>query len=823
MHRISIPFGYHSGKSSRSTVRTTGTGTTTNASSSQLSFRACSAHLGTNMSNTLHTSLSQVIPGLEKWEERLLLMSTMQPNIFVVIFVNPFSGGQVGKELLKLKFQHFRLRHKPRTQIQWYNLFNQQDELDGIEYLRWILTVKECVETTLQRVGRDEITIYNIDPERLRSRNPNRLSGSLIFFDDENLAHLPQDEQDFIRQYGRRSVISNIEIHVWSAGGDGTVMSVYDLLVRQSISFSNIYFSCIPFGTGNDMSQALGWGRTVRRNLANANLSNLISLTETRLTGDLALLDVWEIEITTYPEGYIRSIRKNGNTDEGAHFKRRFCSIFSMGVQGFVGREFEPHRTKSRFHNIVQYTAQSTKWVTTRKFPVITEVLESISKDGEVIMRTRVPPIYAEVDPEVKRATDACTETATGQPLEDDPILEIQPIEIFVQNIPHIWGREYDIWGDAKYMPNVVSHQRGPTDKRNWKPQMSGDDRLELFAIENVSSYLRKQMSSKGGLARIGQVEGQFQLNFRNPQVYDNYREKSAKLSARHRAYPPGFTCLMIDGEFYDLYLPKSIKFRRHSCVRAIGSNAKNSRLVRDTHTYCQSISNGTIPTPAASTPTSPELPATEGVARTETESSLSLDVNPTQPPQSYNVKAGSPRQSQDATPRSSAQFTLVDSESQPPTPSTAGPELAAPSFLGTSAGRYKGSHAGLQGPLTLPSPEEEPNKAALAPGPVPNSGSFRRSFHHPVAGATTPRTPGSRVSSLSAATEATSGPRTPQRTDTDSSQFSLHRQGSLPSEALRRCFARIDFYSNYQSSRPNPDNVIEPHDLKHNPSYIQH
>ncbi|KAJ1980274.1 hypothetical protein H4R35_001190 [Dimargaris xerosporica] len=818
MHHVSIPFTYHHEKSSHSTVRTTDT------SGSHLSFRACSAHLGNSVSNTLHTSLSQVIPGLEKWEERLLLMSTLQPNIFVVIFVNPFSGGQIGKELLKLKFQHFRLRHKPRTQIQWYSLFNEQDEVEGIEYLRWILTVKECVESTLQRMGRDEIVIYNIDPERLRSRNPNRQSGSLIFFDDQNLAHLPQDEQDFIRQHGRRSVVGKVEIHVWSAGGDGTVMSVYDLLVRQSISFSNIYFSCIPFGTGNDMSQALGWGRTVRRSLANANLSNLINLTETRLTGDLALLDVWEIEITTYPEGYIRSIRKSGNKDEGTHFKRRFCSIFSMGVQGFVGREFEPHRTKSRFHNIVQYTAQSTKWVTTRKFPVITEILESISKDGEIIMRTRIPPIYSEVAPEVKHSTNTSAGIATGQPLKDDPILEIQPIEIFVQNIPHIWGREYDIWGDAKYMHNVVSHQRGPTDKRNWLPQMSGDNRLELFAIENVSSYLRKQVSSKGGLARIGQVEGHFQLNFRNPQIYDNYREKSTILSARHRAYPPGFTCLMIDGEFYDLYLPKSIKFRRHSCVRAIGSNAKNSRLVRDTHTYCQSISTGAIPTPTESAPTSPDQLATEGIATSETGPPPPLGVETAQPFQAHNMETHSPRHNLDATPTPSTQFSLVDTESQPPTPNIAGPELTATSpSLGPASDLYKGRYAGPHDSSPPPAPEEEPNEAALAPGPVPGSGSFRRSFRHPFLGPSTPRTPGSRISSLSTATESVSDPRAPQRSDTDSSQFSLHRHGRLPSEALCRCFARIDFYSNYQTSRPNPDNVLEPHDLKHNPSYIQH
>ncbi|KAJ1917046.1 hypothetical protein IWQ60_007911, partial [Tieghemiomyces parasiticus] len=107
----------------------------------------------------------------------------------------------------------------------------------------------------------------------------------------------------------------------------------------------------------------------------------------------------------------------------------------------------------------------------------------------------------------------------------------------------------------------------------------------------NVRSYIHKQWTAKGSLGRIGQFRDHFRMNFRNPEVYQSFHTHSRRSSRRHQATPPGFTCLMIDGEFYELYLPKSITFRRHSCIRAIGSRGNTSRLVRDTQAYCREYS----------------------------------------------------------------------------------------------------------------------------------------------------------------------------------------------------------------------------------------
>ncbi|RKP39741.1 ATP-NAD kinase-like domain-containing protein [Dimargaris cristalligena] len=559
----------------------------------------------------IQTELTSVIPGVSACDERFLLLSGLQPGIYVVVFINPYSGGQMGMELLKLRFQHFRLRENNRVQIQWYNMFDDEDRDRGVEYLRWILTAKETVNSLLRNAGRRSIDIYYIDNARLTSHNPRAKSGSMVFFDDLNVAKLPPEDRDFIYQYAHKTTVAPFEVHVWSAGGDGTVMSVYDMLVSENISFSSIYFSCIPFGTGNDMSQALGWGRTVKKNLVSANLSNLISLTESRLTGDLALLDVWEVEIKTFPGGYVKEIHKNDkDSTKRQTYRRRFCSLFSMGVQGLVGKEFEPRRTKSRIRNILQYTAQSAKWVTLRKFPVITEILESIEQNGRIVMKTAMPKLYDDLSPEV-RARAALPDTdANGVPI---PVLDIHPIEIIAQNIPHIWGRDHDLWGQAKSLP-IMSQRNGPTDQNNWTPQNSGDGKLEVFIIESVKSYIRKQMTTKDSLGRIGQLQEDFTMRFRNPEVYQSFHNNSSHTNRRHKATPPGFTCLMIDGEFYELFQPQTIEIRRHSCIRAIGSGEQNSRLVRDTQNYCQTLHTPSMtPTPNSPNPT-PTLGSGRGI-----------------------------------------------------------------------------------------------------------------------------------------------------------------------------------------------------------------
>ncbi|KAJ1976611.1 hypothetical protein H4R34_003912 [Dimargaris verticillata] len=625
--------------------------------------------LATSPSDPCQAAASS-IPGLTQWEERFLFLASKMPNIGIFMFVNPHSGNRAGEALLNMDFQHFRLRSRPRVQVQWYNILDEQDRDEGLEQLRWYLGVKRKVDALLAKanVGARKI-VTECDPTDANQ-------GKCRLADDDDcqaasrtascqttgsadtarsmpmpVSPLPASQEALPNAFAaeqssskrsRTRTVRPFEVHIWSAGGDGTIMSIYDWLSNENIDFQDVLFSAVPFGTGNDFSHALGWGRTLQRSFVDNQLAGLCDLTQARLAGSLAHLDIWEVKITTYPEGHVRYIQKDRDTPKEQSFTKRFCSIFSMGVQGLVGSGFEANRSHSRTLNIMEYVRQSLKWVLFRRFPPITELLHSIERDGQVLLATESPnfvsstyslsttddghnsvsslasetgnhrqtvpssPVLDAVDTtpardeSVKRRHSAIGRMESGQaptpthstahsaptsPQSATPTLKIHPIDLIVQNIPHIWGRDHDIWNRAKLSPHTVTNRSGETLPSNWTPQMAGDGRLEMFCIENVPEYIRKQVPHMSShLAQIGQFEDRFTLRFHHPETYLKKSPSAFHLNPlRHRVTPPGTTCLMIDGEFYELKYPMTIEFRKHNCLRAIGSDEKHSRMVRDT------------------------------------------------------------------------------------------------------------------------------------------------------------------------------------------------------------------------------------------------
>ncbi|KAJ1658764.1 hypothetical protein IWQ61_002056 [Dispira simplex] len=579
----------------------------------------------TESDTTCHT-MSTNLPELTLSEERFMFQSSMEPHIYVLIFVNPLSGNRTGKALVDMNFQHFRLRSQPRVQVQWYNFFDQAERDNGLDFLQWVLRAKRKLDVILQKSEHNFLDIIS----EFGPVDSTHTAGSIR---STELSNSPDYDWSTAKR-GRIRRIRPIEVHIWSAGGDGTVMSVYDWLVSQGISIRELSFSCIPFGTGNDFSRALGWGRSVKHNFVDSQLANLYHLTQARLAGNTACLDIWEVKITTYDGGYVRYIQRGDHTPKQTTFTKRFCSIFSMGVQGFVGSGFEPHRSTSRARNIMEYTRQSLKWVLFRKFPLITEILESVEREGRILLKTKKPRAISSVRPSTLPSPSDQEKTTTDSLTEKEvPTLNLHPIDLVIQNIPHIWGRDYDIWGTAGTIDNAVENRTGETDPEQWTHQTAGDGKLEMFCIENVPDYIRKQLPVQSKLARIGQFGHNFSLNFRHPDTYQSTTLRPFQPSPRgelplkphRRVPPPGVTYLMIDGEFYELLYPKTIEFRLHNHVRAIGSDIENSRLVRDT----QMFGMDTGGTCHSSCSNSPLLSATSPTTST-TNPSLDSSLMPT-------------------------------------------------------------------------------------------------------------------------------------------------------------------------------------------------
>ncbi|KAJ3002760.1 hypothetical protein HKX48_002120 [Thoreauomyces humboldtii] len=420
------------------------------------------------------------------------------PTTFVFIFVNPNSGPRQGASLLDLDIYGFRPRSRPDVQVTICNLMDVEDRSKGLRYFH-----------AMQLTRR-------IDIKRL---------------------------------------------HVWSAGGDGTFMWVIEELMKLKVDLQDrrLSFCTIPFGTGNDLSQVMGWGRSVVGDPAGDHMHRLDKIISERLDGEKARLDLWELEVTCRDGGYVQKAAKAGSAsaEKHDHLLRKMSNYSSLGVQGFVGVGFEPHRHHSRMANVLEYARQSIRLVASG-IPRIHTYCESLQWKGKTIVSNdRLAKLNR---PQSDRDDAAIAKGDTRNHRKH------KAVEVVVQNIPGLWGRHVDLWGTAKMAPSVVSNPEGPTDIKSWTSNKANDGKLEVFSIGNEFSYVKKQLGDWGrtSLSRIGQFPDELTLNLIEGST----------------------TALMVDGEFYKLVNCKSVEWRHLIQVTVIGPDHQNSRMVRDSKEY---------------------------------------------------------------------------------------------------------------------------------------------------------------------------------------------------------------------------------------------
>ncbi|KXS20356.1 hypothetical protein M427DRAFT_28099 [Gonapodya prolifera JEL478] len=115
------------------------------------------------------------------------------------------------------------------------------------------------------------------------------------------------------------------------------------------VTAPNIFFSATPFGTGNDLSQVMGWGRTVPgADVAGQRLEKLNALVLERLEGWVARFDLWDVRFDVYEGGYIqkpkkyeRGLKSDSPEDRTPHHHIAMGNYFTIGLQGNVGSYFE--------------------------------------------------------------------------------------------------------------------------------------------------------------------------------------------------------------------------------------------------------------------------------------------------------------------------------------------------------------------------------------------------------------------------------------------------------------------------------------------------
>ncbi|KAJ2707149.1 hypothetical protein FB645_000975 [Coemansia sp. IMI 203386] len=571
-----------------------------------------------------------------------------EPLTYVFIFTNPRSGNQQGRSLMSMPFRNFRMRDRPDVQVQIYDVTDKDSKREGLHYLhqlqlrqgdKLLRTAfpelfeegpgKTCLrpspvvctgKTCSGKICPNSAFISPSTPmsPSAESTNANawedwiseaaaQLEGGLERFSEEELTERLERAQE-----------SAIKLHVWSAGGDGTVSSTLQAMMDYGIDVGRVYFSCVPFGTGNDFADALGWGRSVPGDAVGESMKHLTKIITERLDGYTSKLDIYEITFTTYDDGHIKHVEKDMFNKPG--MKRYQCLMidyFSLGVQGFVGSSFELHRPGKRALNILMYTAAAAKWVFMKKFPPINEALESISTvpdnmlndtrmtDGErakwlenASEAERKQVLLARVAGPHKRChgrkmgwakAPKAKRTATARDFgegvdENLPVIQYKPIEIDVQNVARFWGRDIDVWnkareGDSK---RILSNTNGVTDHKNWTPQYAGDGKVEVFGVRDIGDYALNQLPNRKSyrVDRLAQMVTPLALHFRAPSEYP---PRSSNPISSRKSIEQGLLFSMCDGEFIEMYHPKDIIISRKVTLKAVGRSPESSRIVLDT------------------------------------------------------------------------------------------------------------------------------------------------------------------------------------------------------------------------------------------------
>ncbi|OHT05178.1 hypothetical protein TRFO_27194 [Tritrichomonas foetus] len=156
---------------------------------------------------------------------------------------------------------------------------------------------------------------------------------------------LPEEQNSWPEKY--QSIINAPNLRVCAAGGDGTVNWVITLLKKYYTGQFIPPLAVIPFGTGNDMSRSLKWGKGMKQ----SSINRIGRKIEKMLTSDqIENIDVWNLEIEI----------------EGSEPKNyQMLNYFSIGVDAAIALNYEELRQKqkpkSQFESLCLYVPAGSK------------------------------------------------------------------------------------------------------------------------------------------------------------------------------------------------------------------------------------------------------------------------------------------------------------------------------------------------------------------------------------------------------------------------------------------------------------------------------
>ena len=485
---------------------------------------------------------------------------------FLLLFVNPKSGSLQGKTVLE---------HVKKYRVESISNYN---------VISFPVNPGELITKKPQELNNQEGQIVfggNNSHDKIAKFDP-KIEFSIIVFNiiDKNEMTLGKK---FIKKY--LTDFPKFKIKILIAGGDGTVLGIVEELNKEKIPLPRCVFGAMPFGTGNDLSNALGFGNECKV----GGINDFQRVLYTYLIGTESKIDIWELSLNMNQiTGAMFDVIKNGeklkedeNKNKVLNFKKTFVNYFSLGFDARVGFQFEQRRTSNRCCNKVVYALEGAKRIfCCKKNYGLGQLLDgflegSTNKNNNNTDNTNSDKDNVNIITEEK-PSDEDIEEVPNEPListeetntiekkfifrtksqgQKDIVLKGNPVTLICQNIDFYMGGTRNIWGKTSHI-GIQQEELTKDEYReykkqvvdNWKNQAFDDKQIEFFTFEHgIEIGLEKV--ARGLAKRVYQGTGPVFLEFKK-DPNDTERIALTKVYVN------------CDGEFYHLQNPTEI------CVR---------------------------------------------------------------------------------------------------------------------------------------------------------------------------------------------------------------------------------------------------------------
>ena len=493
----------------------------------------------------------------EKLLPNFLYKNISNNNELLILFINPISGSQQGSIVLSLTEQY---KNKEITDfdIIFFPLIENQTE-------NFLFSSSQSFD---EKASFASIT-FNILEENSLQKGYNFIKEYLDYFKNNNLKIL-------------------------LGGGDGTVLRIVEDLFKNNINLHKCIFGNIPMGTGNDLSNSMGFGSTVTLNYQIKQLQRVLY---TYLIATEIKIDIWELEVKVDDNGKIIQITQNGpkimyeendnnNNNENKekdenkkilkNWKKTFINYMSIGFDARVGYIFEQKRTASRLFNKAIYGWEAVRrYLCCKKIISLSEIIDSFQVPNSDILFKKNPNdpnnkgISSEFsESEIESSSNEKNKNILVRDVNNEVVsfrkinLIGTHVNIICQNINFYMGGTENIWKSSEHLGIKIMKKLKTYDKylkykrrifRKFKDQKPDDKKIEIFTYKS-GFHMALERVSTGQAARVYQGIGPIYFLFKT-------HPSKKEIEALNKVY------INADGEFFHLNQPLELSIRLNTDI----------------------------------------------------------------------------------------------------------------------------------------------------------------------------------------------------------------------------------------------------------------